>query len=117
MKKLLVLVLAVAMLITSLAACKNDPNPNNPADDPKESSSESSPESSESEPEETEEDIGIPEDLDYGGDEVYIMHWKAYNPEFVVDEQAEPEETYMPREERKWSAVSLLIDGRVILSM
>ena len=33
------------------------------------------------------------------------------------DEHAEPLETYIPSPERKWSIVSLLIEGRVKLKM
>lgn len=86
MKKLLVLILAVAMMITSFVACT--PVEENP-DDPKESSSET-PAANDSEPEESESqvDLGIPEDLNYGEKEVYIFHWEAYNPEFVSDDES-----------------------------
>jgi maltose-binding protein MalE len=85
MKKLLVLILAAAMLITSFVACT--PVEEKP-DDPKESSSETPSEGADpTEPEST-VDLGIPEDLNYGEKEVYIFHWESYNPEFVSDEDS-----------------------------
>ena len=105
MKKLLAIILVLAMLATSLVACTVAPSEG--GNQPSESKSETSGESgkpdesqgagesgganeSEAPVETSEADaIGIPEDLNYGGNEVYIMHWTAYNPEFVVDDQAD----------------------------
>ena len=107
MKKLLAMILVFAMLATSLVACASTPSEG--GSQSSESKSETSGESqkpgesqnagesqdpganeSEAPAETSEADaIGIPEDLNYGGNEVYIMHWTAYNPEFVVDDQAD----------------------------
>lgn len=108
MKKLLAIILVLAMLATSLVACTVAPSEGGSqsseskggsnAETPKPGESQGADESgntgdtSETNPpaETSEEDaIGIPEGLNYGGDEVYIMHWTAYNPEFVVDDQAD----------------------------
>ncbi len=112
MKRILTLVLALSMLVSVFAACGGDTS--GTAETPAASESGSAPIASESKPSESEgapqesgsaptdsstppasetdpseeEVSGIPEDINYGGAEVYIMHWKAYNPEFVVDEQA-----------------------------
>ena len=98
MKKLLSIILVISMLATMFVACAKDP-----VNEPDASQSESkggetsetpaSGENGETDPPADEtseaEAIGIPEDLNYGGAEVYIMHWTAYNPEFVVDDQAD----------------------------
>ena len=108
MKKLLAIILVLAMLATSLVACTVAPSEGGSqsseskggsnAETPKPGESQGADESgntgdtSETNPpaETTEEQaIGLPEGLNYGGDEVYIMHWTAYNPEFVVDDQAD----------------------------
>lgn len=86
-RRILAFVLAILLIVPMVVACdKGGDGPEEtipPASSSGNNSEEQNPEAT---PGETKEDLGIPDDLNFGEKTVEIFHWEEYNPEFNVDE-------------------------------
>lgn len=92
MKRILSLLFVFTMLVSVLASCKPAEGIGGASFSESSGNAESSSTDipTESVPEDTKPDLGISDDLNLSGKDICIFHWDAYNPEFIVDDNAAP---------------------------